>query len=811
MAETILTLDPPTSPTDALAPPTDAPAPEALTVADSSAINTILGFIEHLLKTAYQRQRDDIEGGKPSNQALPVIHAHELEAMETALKLSTLQQQLNTIGITVISDSPAAKQPLASFPQPDQPIQITTPKETVPASVSVPATETPSAETLTEIKQLKQIMGQSLHEIAEHHTDDLSTLQPTQKHLTLLQKQTDMAQVPWLNLHVKLNDQDAQFAHCLAQAVATHRLRSKQIQFLCNKLSLAPHQVEARILRLCSQQCYNTDKLTKPANADLNFYLAYAAARNLDTPLTVPLVTRLTRALIHSRPQVIALNTDIKQKHFWSLTPSAQSNFTTSLYQSTRRGQCDNCVHLLLTLAQYSLIPAGPDTLVYKLKQLESNDQEIVVIEPRNIKQLLGPISTDHIQKYRNLVWQAIKNNTLTAIAVFHKEIATTKAELPKIRTLLTEAGILPAAIETTPATAHTTSDKTEMTATSTAASTTTSKAKTKANSKPEDAKQMDFELVHHPTVQAKDRSGGADDPVACYLKEIARIPRITPEQEIILAKAMEASKQASTRLAQETNLAPSIRERLKKDEAAGQKARRQLIEANFRLVVSIAKKYIGNGVPLMDLIQEGNLGLIKAVNKFDHHRGVKFASYATWWIRQAITRALPDQGRTIRIPVYLAEHVTNMGKALERLTQKHPHRPATDEEIADEMGIEPHLVPRIRRAAKDPLSLELEVGEDKDAYLGELIEDTDTTPPPDAAHHHALQERLEEVLNTLTPREGQILRLRFGINYARSYTRPEVAQKFGLSQERIRQIELKALAHMRHFRRSRRLRDFAT
>ncbi len=249
-------------------------------------------------------------------------------------------------------------------------------------------------------------------------------------------------------------------------------------------------------------------------------------------------------------------------------------------------------------------------------------------------------------------------------------------------------------------------------------------------------------------------------------------------------------------------------RDRLRSEVRRGKEARRKLIEANFRLVVSIAKKYIGHGVSFMDLIQEGNIGLIRAVEKFEYQRGFKFSTYATWWIRQAVSRALSDQGRTIRVPVHMGERITQLSRVSRELVQKNGHEP-TEEEIAAEMGISVRLLERIRQAAQYPLSLEMEVGEDMDSTLGDFIEDDNNLLPNDSAIHKLLCERVNDVLASLSARESRVLQLRFGLQDGRAYTLEEVGQKFGVTRERIRQIEAKALSKLSHPRRSRRLRDF--
>jgi len=299
------------------------------------------------------------------------------------------------------------------------------------------------------------------------------------------------------------------------------------------------------------------------------------------------------------------------------------------------------------------------------------------------------------------------------------------------------------------------------------------------------------------------------DDSIALYLKEISRIPLLSGREEVQLAKAIERGKKAAKRLAQAgTNGNGEVLVRLKAEVQRGQEARRTLIESNFRLVVSIAKKYVGHGVPFMDLIQEGNIGLIRAVEKFEYQRGFKFSTYATWWIRQAVSRALSDQGRTIRVPVHMGERVTQLARVSRELTQKNGHSP-TEEEIAAEMDVSIRLLKRIRQASQYPLSLEMEVGEEMDSTLGDFIEDDGNIAPDDNTVHKLLRERMDDVLASLTAREGRVIQLRFGLHDGRTYTLEEVGQKFGVTRERIRQIEVKALSKLRHPRYSRRLRDF--
>ena len=271
------------------------------------------------------------------------------------------------------------------------------------------------------------------------------------------------------------------------------------------------------------------------------------------------------------------------------------------------------------------------------------------------------------------------------------------------------------------------------------------------------------------------------DDPVKIYLKEIGRVPLLSPDEETELAKRMaEGDSYAKKRLA----------------------------EANLRLVVSIAKKYVGRGMQFLDLIQEGNLGLLKAVEKFDYTKGFKFSTYATWWIRQAITRAIADQARTIRIPVHMVETITKVKKVSSQLLHETGHDPSA-EEIADKLEMPAERVREIMRIAQDPVSLETPIGEEEDSHLGDFIPDDDAPAPADAASLMLLKEQLNEVLSTLTDREAKVLRLRFGLEDGRSRTLEEVGKEFDVTRERIRQIEAKALRKLRHPSRSKKVKDF--
>ncbi len=271
------------------------------------------------------------------------------------------------------------------------------------------------------------------------------------------------------------------------------------------------------------------------------------------------------------------------------------------------------------------------------------------------------------------------------------------------------------------------------------------------------------------------------DDPVRMYLKEIGKIPLIDAAREVELAELISQGNE---------------------------KAKNELVEANLRLVVSIAKRYVGKGMFFLDLIQEGNLGLMKAVDKFDHSKGYKFSTYATWWIRQAITRAIADQARTIRIPVHMVETIHKVSRYSRQLLQENGHE-ATPNEIAEKMNISPDKVREILKIAQDPVSLETPIGEEEDSHLGDFIEDSDSPAPAETASYALLKEQLNEVLHTLTPREEHVLKLRFGLEDGRTRTLEEVGSEFHITRERIRQIEAKALRKLRHPSRSKRLKDY--
>jgi RNA polymerase primary sigma factor len=295
------------------------------------------------------------------------------------------------------------------------------------------------------------------------------------------------------------------------------------------------------------------------------------------------------------------------------------------------------------------------------------------------------------------------------------------------------------------------------------------------------------------------DLESSLDDPVRMYLREIGRVPLLTAEEEVRLARRMERGRLELTQ-------SPLSRDyRIVED---GEDAQRRLTEANLRLVVSVAKKYIGRGMSLLDLIQEGNIGLIRAVEKFDYVKGFKFSTYATWWIRQAITRAIADQARTIRIPVHMVETINRLIRISRRLLQDLGREP-TSEEIAEQMEISPEKVREIIKVSQEPVSLETPIGEEEDSHLGDFIEDHTALAPADAASHQLLKEQVEDVLESLTERERKVLQLRFGLDDGRSRTLEEVGKEFHVTRERIRQIEAKALRKLRHPSRSRKLKDY--
>lgn len=298
------------------------------------------------------------------------------------------------------------------------------------------------------------------------------------------------------------------------------------------------------------------------------------------------------------------------------------------------------------------------------------------------------------------------------------------------------------------------------------------------------------------------------DDPVRMYLKEIGKVDLLSPEEEVQLAEMMQGGKEAEDKFASGIQMSDEERKICEKAIKKGNDAKKRLAEANLRLVVSIAKRYVGRGMLFLDLIQEGNLGLIKAVEKFDSTKGFKFSTYATWWIRQAITRAIADQARTIRIPVHMVETINKVIRVSRQLLQSLGHDP-TPEEIAQEMDMPVDRVRDILKIAQEPVSLETPIGEEEDSHLGDFIPDDDAPEPAEAASFMLLKEQLVEVLQTLTPREEKVLRLRFGIEDGHTRTLEEVGKEFNVTRERIRQIEAKALRKLRHPSRSKKLKDF--
>jgi RNA polymerase primary sigma factor len=299
-----------------------------------------------------------------------------------------------------------------------------------------------------------------------------------------------------------------------------------------------------------------------------------------------------------------------------------------------------------------------------------------------------------------------------------------------------------------------------------------------------------------------------ADDTVKMYLKEIGLVPLLTAAEEVALAKAIERGKMAAERLNSGAELPPDEVERLRSEVEKGQVARHRLIEANLRLVVSIAKKHMGRGLSFLDLIEEGNIGLMKAVEKYDYRRGFKFSTYATWWIRQAISRAIADQARTIRLPAHMGDTITSLLKISRQLAQKLGHDPSI-EEIGEAMGISPEKVRHIMKVSQLPISLDSPVGEDQDSLLGEFVEDTTSPEPIDAASRGMLNAQLRQVLKTLPERERKVIELRYGLVDGRPRTLEEISYEFGVTRERIRQIEAEALRRLRHPSRAKLLKGY--
>jgi RNA polymerase primary sigma factor len=298
-----------------------------------------------------------------------------------------------------------------------------------------------------------------------------------------------------------------------------------------------------------------------------------------------------------------------------------------------------------------------------------------------------------------------------------------------------------------------------------------------------------------------------ADDTVGLYLKEVGRVPLLTAPEEVSLAKRIERGRRAREELARGP-VAIRRRRDLQHGVEDGWAAREHLITANSRLVISVAKKYMGRGVPFLDLIQEGNIGLIRAAKKFDYRRGHKFSTYATWWIRQAVTRAIADQGRTIRVPVHMGDQINKLLRVSHQLTQRLGRDPTT-EELAEELEVPPKKVENMIQVARRPLSLETPTDEEEDSVLGDFIQDEESPAPTEAVTQNLLREHLQEVLNTLPPREVRILQLRYGLLDGQSYTLEEVGRKMGVTRERVRQIEAQALSRLRHPTHRRKLVDY--
>jgi RNA polymerase primary sigma factor len=297
------------------------------------------------------------------------------------------------------------------------------------------------------------------------------------------------------------------------------------------------------------------------------------------------------------------------------------------------------------------------------------------------------------------------------------------------------------------------------------------------------------------------------DDTIGLYLKEVSRVPLLNAEEEVELAQRIERGRIAREELAR-GNVSARRRTELRRLIEDGWQAREHLITANSRLVISVAKKYMGRGVPFLDLIQEGNIGLIRATKKFEYQRGHKFSTYATWWIRQAVTRAIADQGRTIRVPVHMGDQINKLLRVQHQLTQKLGRDP-TVEELAEALEVPPKKVENMIQVARRPLSLETPTDDEEDSVLGDFIEDDEAPPPDDTATYNLLREHLEEVLETLPPREVRILELRYGLQDGQAYTLEEVGRKMGVTRERVRQIEAQALTRLRHPSVRRKLRDY--
>lgn len=330
----------------------------------------------------------------------------------------------------------------------------------------------------------------------------------------------------------------------------------------------------------------------------------------------------------------------------------------------------------------------------------------------------------------------------------------------------------------------------------------------------PDDLSLAGLEVEEQEILEVEDETSGVrtDDPVRMYLKEIGQIPLINQEEEVRLSKIVETGKVALEQLEEfkkgELELTEADVFELEKLVAKGDNAKNKLVEANYRLVVSIAKRYTNRGLLFLDLIQEGNMGLIRAVDKFDYTKGFKFSTYATWWIRQAITRAVADQARTIRIPVHMVETINKMARITRQLTQELGREP-TSEEIGEKMDMTAERVQNIQRISREPISLESTVGEEEDSSLGDFISDTQTLTPHESLLEDLTEKALDEILGTLTDREEKVLRLRYGLLDGKTYTLEEVGREFGVTRERIRQIEAKAMRKLKHPSRQQKLRDF--
>ncbi len=321
------------------------------------------------------------------------------------------------------------------------------------------------------------------------------------------------------------------------------------------------------------------------------------------------------------------------------------------------------------------------------------------------------------------------------------------------------------------------------------------------------ETEEIDEEKVDQNAMEDYLANIDTSDTIGLYLKEVSRVPLLTAEEEVELAQRIERGRMAREELAK-GNVSTRRRTELRAMIEDGWAAREHLITANSRLVISVAKKYMGRGVPFLDLIQEGNIGLIRATKKFDYRRGHKFSTYATWWIRQAVTRAIADQGRTIRVPVHMGDQINKLLRVQHQLTQKLGRGP-TVEELAEHLEVPPKKVENMIQVARRPLSLETPTDNEEDSVLGDFIEDEDSPPPDDTATHHLLQDHLVEVMDGLPPREVRILQLRYGILDGQAYTLEEVGRKMGVTRERVRQIEAQALSRLRHPSVRRKLRDY--